>query len=155
MKNDHLAALRADSMPFRIQEIINANIVEIANQTLVAAIREEAILKKMPARYVNSIKAEFDGQELWIWVDFKGKHGEPLDLWFEEGTKRHFIKPVTAKALSWIVGGFVKAFSKGHYVSGIQARHVFRDGSKKGYPEFKRKLQEKLEEYAEESMLFG
>ena len=153
--NTHLAALRAESLPFRIEEFINFRVLDIANNTLVPAIKKQAVLKKMPDRYINSIKAEFDGSHLWIWVDFKGKKGEPLDVFFEKGTKKHFIKPKAAKALSWIVGGFVKAFSKGHYVSGIKARYVFRDGFLKGYPEFKKKLQEELEEYTKETMLFG
>jgi len=38
-----------------------------------------------------------------------------------DGTKRHWIQPVKAKALSWVQGG-VRRFSKGHYVSGITAR---------------------------------
>ena len=109
----------------------------------------------MPQRYIDSIKAEFDGTHVWVWVDFKGKKGEPLDVFFEEGTKRHFLKPKAGKVLSWVIGGFVKGFSKGHYVSGIQARHVFADGFAKGYPDFKKEIQKELEAYAEETMLFG
>jgi len=80
--NLYLSALRTQSLPFRIQEFTNYKIVNIANQTLVKAIRDEAILKKMPQRYIDGIHCEFDGEELWIWVNFEGKHGEPLDLFF-------------------------------------------------------------------------
>lgn len=142
------------SLPFRIEEFLNFKIVDIANQTLVAAIREEAFSKNMPARYINSIKAEYDRGYLWIWVDFKGKKGEPLDLFFEEGTKRHFIKPKTKKSLAWVQKG-VQYFSKGHYVSGITARHVIKNGFQNGYPDFKKKVTEELESYVKETMLFG
>jgi hypothetical protein len=152
--NLYLSALRTQSLPFRIEEYVNFRIVDIANDTIVKAIRDEATLKNMPDRYINNIHSEFDGGELWIWVDFKGKKGEPLDLFFEEGTKRHFIKPVLKKALRWFQGG-VKFFSKGHYVSGIEARHIFREGLKKGYPEFKKTLTKDLEKYLEETSLFG
>ncbi len=152
--NLHLSALRMQSLPFRIKEIINYKILSIANQTLVEAIHQEAIQKKMPKRYINSIQSDFDGTYLWIWVDFKGKKLEPLDEYFEEGTKRHFIKPVLRKALRWFQDG-IKYFSKGHYVSGIQARHVFSEGFKKGYPKFKEKLVEELEGELGGSMLFG
>lgn len=159
--NLYLSALRTQSLPFRIQEFTNYKIVDIANQTLVKAIRDEAILKKMPQRYIDSIQSEFDGEELWIWVDFEGKHGEPLDLFFEEGTKDHKIKPRTKKALAFfekgaigIVSG-IRRFSKGHWVSGIEARHIFADGLKKGYPQFKSKLTKELQQYLKETSLFG
>jgi len=152
--NLYLSALRTQSLPFRIQELINYKILTIANQTLLEAIHQEAIKKKMPKRYIHSIQSDFDGTYLWIWVDFKGEKLEPLDEFFEEGTKRHFIKPKLKKALRWFQDG-VKYFSKGHYVSGIQARHVFSEGFKKGYPEFKKKLVDELESELGRSMLFG
>ncbi len=152
--NLYLSALRTQSLTFRIEEFTDHRILDIANQTLVKTIREEAVLKKMPKRYIDGIHSEFDGTYLWIWVDFKGKDREPLDLYFEEGTERHFIKPKFKKALKFIQDG-LKFFSKGHYVSGLQARHVFADGLKKGYPEFKQKLTQELEDYIEETSLFG
>ena len=36
------------------------------------------------------------------------------------GTKRHFIKPIKAKVLSWSEGG-KRFFSRGHFVSGVYA----------------------------------
>lgn len=152
--NLYLSALRTQSLPFRIQEYVDFKIVDIANETIVKAIRDEAVHKNMPQRYINNIHSEFDGSELWIWVDFKGKNKVPLDLFFEEGTKRHFVKPRIEKALKFVQGG-VEYFSKGHYVSGIKARHVFRDGLKNGYPKFKSKLISDIEEYLQETSLFG
>ena len=151
----HLSALRTQSLPFRIKEFTDFKSLEILQQTLVKAIREEAQQKQMPERYINGIHSDFDGEYLWVWVDFKGDDNEPLDLYFEEGTKRHKLPKVKGRTYSWIVGGFIRAFSKGHWVSGIQARHVFRDGTKKGYPEFKKKLVQELESYLQETSLFG
>ncbi len=151
---DHLSALRAESVPFRIQEFVNQNGLKLLNETIVKSIKQESVLKKMPPRYTDSIKAEFVSGEFWIWVDFEGKKGEPLGEYFEEGTKRHKIEPRRKKALAWVQGG-IQRFSKGHYVSGIKARHVFRDGLEKGYPEFKKRLKEELEKYMQETMLFG
>ena len=152
--NLYLSALRTQSLPFRIEEFINYRILIIANQTLLEAIHQEAIQKKMPKRYIQSIQSDFDGTYLWIWVDFKGEKLEPLDEWFEEGTPDHPILPRRKKALMWIHNG-IKFFSKGHWISGIQARHVFSEGFKKGYPEFKKKLVDELEGELRESMLFG
>ena len=40
-------------------------------------------------------------------------------IYLHEGTKDHFVKPKNAKALHWVTGG-ASAFSKGHFVSGIE-----------------------------------
>ncbi len=159
--NLYLSALRTQSLPFRIKEFVDYKVVEIANKTLVQAIRDEAIFRKMPQRYIDGIHSEFVNGELWIWVDFKGDKGTPLDLFFEEGTKRHFIKPRIKEALAFIekgvigVVGGIRRFSKGHWVSGIEARHIFREGAKKGYPQFKKLLKTEIENYLVESSLFG
>jgi len=157
----YLSALRTQSLPFRIEEFINYKIVEIADKTLVAAIKNEAALKKMPQRYIDGIHSEFDGRELWIWVEFKGENAEPLDLFFEEGTADHKIKPRFKKALAWFASGAIgivtaaRFFSKGHWISGIEARHIFRQGAQKGYPQFKKLLQKEIEQYIEETRLFA
>lgn len=168
--NLYLSALRTESLPFRTQEFIESRIVSIAQQTLERSIKREAKQKRLPQRYINNIHTEFDGEYLWVWVDFKGDDDEDLDLFFEEGTKSHWIAPIRKKALAWKAraGKFASAiyyksgirsgknlFSKGHYVSGIRARYVFKDGFDKGYPKFKRKLVLETEKYLRETRLFG
>ena len=160
--NLYLSALRTQSLPFRIEEYMDFIILNIAEKTIVKAIRDQAIRKKMPQRYIDNIHSEFDGTYLWIWVDFKGKkNNEPLDVFFEEGTKRHKIRPTRKKALAFtlygatgIISAFT-AFSLGHWVKGIRARHVFRQGFKKGYPRFKKLLQKELESTIKRTKLFG
>lgn len=159
--NLYLSALRTQSLPFRIEEFIEFRVVDIAKKTIVQAIRDEAVLKNMPQRYIDGIHVEFIQKELWIWVDFKGDEGEPLDLYFEEGTKDHSIKPLRKKALSWFSKGAIgifsafRLFSKNNWVSGIEARHIFREGLTKGYPDFKKQLQKEIEENIGDTMLFG
>ena len=157
----YLSALRTQSLPFRIEEFINFKVVDIANKTIVQAIRDEASLKGMPQRYIDEIHVEFDAGDLWVWVDFKGEKGVPLDLFFEEGTKDHKITPRYKKALKWFGQGSIgivsaaRLFSKNNWVSGIEARHIFRNGAIKGYPEFKKLLKKEIESYLEETRLFG
>lgn len=159
--NLYLSALRTQSLPFRIEEYINYKIIDLANDTLVKAIKHEASLKNMPQRYLNSIHVEFDGNELWIWIDFKGRNNVPLDLFFEKGTRDHKITPNTKKALAFIERGVIgiasgiRRFSKGHWVSGIEAKHIFKNGLQKGYPQFKSRLQTEIQSYLEETSLFG
>lgn len=150
----HISALRTQSLAFRIEEFIHSEVLGIANKTLVRTINQEAKLKSLPERYIKNIKSDYDGNYLWIWVEFKGKNNEPLDEYFEEGTRRHFIAPRIKKALKWVKEQ-KKYFSKGHYVSGIKARHVFADGFTKGYPEFKTELKNEIENYLKETSMFG
>ena len=51
----------------------------------------------------------------------------------EEGTKDHFIKPIIAKVLSFIVNN-VRAFSKGHWVKGITKSNVIEKTVKEFTP---------------------
>ena len=41
-------------------------------------------------------------------------------LYTEFGTRRHFIKPTRSKVLSWQAADGSRAFSRGHFVSGIR-----------------------------------
>jgi len=74
-------------------------------------------------------------------LDYKGDNNEPLGVWFEHGTKDHFIKPTNKKALSWIEGG-QRFFSKGHFVKGIPERRIMERTRKQGLLSFLKMFQE-------------
>lgn len=152
--NLHLTALRLQSTAIRTEEFIKQVAPNIAERTIVEKISAIAEGKQMKPRYWQSIHVEMSGMELWIWVDYEGENKEPLGLWFEEGTKRHFIAPRVKQVLSWIQNG-IRRFSMGHYVRGIRARHLFRDGVRAGLPLFLEQLQEEINRYHEEATLFG
>ena len=59
--------------------------------------------------------------------DYTAENGFDVATAREKVTKDHFIKPVTKKALSWIVGGFVRAFSKGHWVKGFTKSNIIKN----------------------------
>lgn len=63
----------------------------------------------------------------------------------ETGTVRHFIKPVKAKVLRFIVGGFVVGWSKGHWVKGILASHIIVDTMKELQPTIESKLKDEAD----------
>lgn len=150
----HVAALRNETISFRIREYISREGLRIANETLVQAIQDEAINKNMPQRYIDGIWSDQEGEVIRIGIDFKGKELEPLDIFFEEGTKDHSVKPRIKKAITWITRGF-RLFSKNNWVSGIEAKHVLQNGFAEGYPEFKEKLKEGIENELEEGRMFG
>ena len=66
--------------------------------------------------------------------DYKSETGFDVATAREKGTKRHFIKPVNVKALVWIIGGFVKAFSKGHWVKGFTKSNIIRKTTEARFP---------------------
>lgn len=157
----YLAALRNQSKSFRIREFLRRDGLRITNETIVKAIKSEATLKKMPQRYIDGIWSDTDGEDILIGIDFKGEKLEPLDIFFEEGTKGHQIKPIKKKALAFFEKGAIgiataaRLFSKGHWISGIEARHIFKNGIRRGLPEFKIRIKEGIERDQEETRLFG
>jgi hypothetical protein len=70
----------------------------------------------------------------------------------EEGTDDHFVKPNAAKALFWIVGGFIRAFSKGHWVKGITASNVLEKTVSEKTPELQARLNEETQQFIKRSM---
>lgn len=50
---------------------------------------------------------------------------DPIFAFIDQGTVAHFIKPVNAKVLHWVDSATGEdRFSKGHWVKGIEARHI-------------------------------
>ena len=70
----------------------------------------------------------------------------------EKGTSRHFVKPVNAKALSFIAGGFIRSFSKGHWVRGITATNVVQKTVQEKIPEAQARLNEATDLFISRNM---
>ena len=70
----------------------------------------------------------------------------------EEGTISHFVRPVNAKALSFIAGGFIKAFSKGHWIRGITPTNVVNKTVQEKIPEAQARLNEATDAFISRSM---
>ena len=57
-------------------------------------------------------------------IDWVGEQiAKLVPTYLEYGTQRHWVAPITAKALHWVTDAGDDAFSKGHYVSGIKAHN--------------------------------
>ena len=84
--------------------------------------------------------------------DYESESGFSVADAREKGTVDHFVKPVNKKALSWIAGGFVKAFSKGHTVRGITASNVIRETVREKTPEAQARLNDATDEFIARSM---
>jgi len=66
--------------------------------------------------------------------DYESKTGFDVATAREKGTKDHFIKPINAKALVWIIGGFIKGFSKGHWVKGFTKSNIIKKTTETQFP---------------------
>lgn len=95
----------------------------------------------------NLGELEFD-----VVSDYKSESGFDVSKAREKGTIRHFIKPINAKALSFIVGGFIRGFSKGHWVKGITASNVIVKTVAEMIPVAQQKLNEETDEFLSRSM---
>ena len=64
----------------------------------------------------------------------------------EKGTRRHFIKPTSAQALSWIAQG-VRLFSKGHWVNGMKSLRIINRTIKEKKPEVQQAIEREFEQW--------
>jgi len=70
----------------------------------------------------------------------------------EEGTIDHDLPKVPGRIYSWIAGGFIRAFSKGHFVKGITATNVVQKTVQEKIPEAQARLNEATDRFMERSM---
>jgi len=173
LKMGKVARMRLDSYSFRAQEFIRKNAVAIAHRTIGEVFLRLCDDRGMTERYKQSLVITYDnslnGINLKIYLDYKDRDGKniPLDLYFEHGTKDHWIEPKEKKALHWIdTGGSSpqaiysqgsnlkegeSKFSMGHFVKGIEARNIMTDTKKLGYPKFRKELMKQLKDYMEKT----
>ena len=84
--------------------------------------------------------------------DYDSESGFDVAKAREKGTVRHFIKPVNAKALSFIAAGFIRGFSKGHWVRGITATNVVSKTVQEKTPEAQARLNEATDRFIARSV---
>ena len=76
---------------------------------------------KKTGMMANSVDITHDGDGVYLVGNTASSvDGFPYPLAIEQGTKAHWIQPVTFYSLHWVEGGQDR-FSKGHMVSGIKA----------------------------------
>ena len=134
-------------MPTRkeqIKKFIDGQVANIAERTLGEEFLKLAESEGMTARYKQSLKITTESGNLILELDYRGENDEPLGVWFEHGTKDHFIKPTNKKVLSWIEGG-QRFFSKGHFVKGIPERRIMERMRKQGLLPFLKMFKEEFE----------
>ena len=136
------AALRLDSTPFRVEQYVKKTAGNIAHRTLRHTITKTGLQHGMTLRQLAHLRITSHDDT----IDVHLKYWGPV-----YGTKkRHkwFVKPTQKKALHWVVGGN-NFFSKGHFVSGIDAKWVLDRGIKAGLAKFSAQMQHSIENFLE------
>ncbi len=136
------------SAKISVDDFLRINLVSIAERTFGEVFRQLASGRNMSARYQNSLFIKLEGDELVMELQYEGSEGEPLGVWFEQGTLDHFIAPKNPdegpKVLSWIEDGN-RFFSAGHFVTGIKATFIMLDMTTLGLPVFEAELIKRIE----------
>lgn len=109
-------------------------------------------------RFENLQLDNFGNLEFDVVSDYKSDDGFDVAKAREEGTVDHFIKPVTRKALSFILQGATglissfRAFSKGHWVRGITASNVITKTIEEFTPIAQQRLNEETDNFLNRSL---
>lgn len=96
---------------------------------------------------IQNIRADQNGSIRYeVISDYKSKSGFDVAKAREEGTSRHFVKPVAKLALSWLAG-YIRLFSKGHWVRGITKSNVISKTKKRMEPRIQKALDDATDKF--------
>ena len=141
-----VTALRLESIPFRLRQYLKQNIARIAQETIGESIKQQAALYGLSDKVMKHLELIQDELD----VSYRMKYHGPT-----RGTApRHkwFVAPVDKKALSWSSNG-TQYFSKGHYITGVDAKYVLNEGVQRGILPYKMAIKAELEAFQEATKL--
>lgn len=135
-------------------------------ETVGIKIAEEEILRPIHARMrdfkysekiidstrIEDVEVTPNGQLIFDVVSDYEVPGYDVASGREHGTIRHFIKPVIAKALRFILGGFVVGFSKGHWVKGIVKSNVIAKTIEEMIPIAQERLNKETDDFLKRNL---
>ena len=138
---------QVESIRLEINKILDDYMAPLVNATIIAETRALADAAGLPPAFKDSIRFVKTGPNEGDVINEWGDPAKPLARWFNYGTRRHWIEPVRAKALSWLhkSGKHAQAiffqgrakkgdrlYSTGHYVSGVPRTEVMERGLERG-----------------------
>ena len=131
---------------------------QIIRETILSEIISACHAANMPKKFIESIELKKTSDTQFIIENSWKEDDKPLAIFFEYGTRDHWIEPVNAKVLAWQSkgpeSGQKKAiyskrhdnreggmlFSKGHYVTGLPALEPMHNGFRIGYQRMRERL---------------
>lgn len=139
-------ALRLESIPFRLRQYLKQNIARIAEQTIGQSIKQQAALYGLSDKVMKHLVLVQDELNISYQMKYRGpvRGTAPRHKWF--------VAPVEKKALSWSSNG-TQYFSKGHFVSGVDAKYVLNEGVQRGILPYKVAIKAELEAFQEATKL--
>ena len=139
-------ALRLESIPFRLRQYLKQNITRIAEQTIGQSIKQQAALYGLSDKVMKHLVLVQDELNISYQMKYRGpvRGTAPRHKWF--------VAPVEKKALSWSSNG-TQYFSRGHFVSGVDAKYVLNEGVQRGIIPYKVAIKAELEAFQEATKL--
>jgi hypothetical protein len=139
-------ALRLESIPFRLRQYLKQNIARIAEQTIGQSIKQQAALYGLSDKVMKHLVLVQDELNISYQMKYRGpvRGTAPRHKWF--------VAPVEKKALSWSSNG-TQYFSRGHFVSGVDAKYVLNEGVQRGIIPYKVAIKAELEAFQEATKL--
>jgi len=135
-----------DSTPFRVSEFLRKNSLSIARKTIEREIRLVGVSAGMTAKQLSKLTINPSELDLEISIKTHGpiRGDKPRQKWF--------VAPKNNKVLSWISEG-TRFFSKGHFVTGVDAKYVLDVGIKRGIGKFRNEIKKQTESFMEGTSL--
>lgn len=96
--------------------------------SLIPEVKSVARAANLPDEFIDGIRFVKTEPNKGKLINVWGTSDKPLAKWFNDGTKDHFIAPVTKKALHWITLLGNDAFSKKHMVRGLPRTQAMEIG---------------------------
>lgn len=123
--DDTGARLKLRRVPVTVRDELRKVIPDLVRQ--IAALVNSKLGSELKSRQTLSVTTEMHDvggarNEIYGLVRMTSPSANGLlPTYLEKGTSRHWVEPVTAKALHWITPAGEDAFSGGHFVKGIKA----------------------------------
>ena len=115
----------------------------LVNATIIREIQVLCDAANIPEGFKSGVKFVRTSPNTGEVINTWGTPEKPLAIWFNYGTKRHWVEPIFSSALSWLYksgshGNAIyfqgdaqpgdRLYSKGHYVSGVPKTEVMERG---------------------------
>lgn len=123
-----IALLKLQELENQTNEYLDRHMQEFMDVTVIPEIRDVARAMNLPDEFIDNIKFIKTGKNTGKVINTWGTSQKPLARWFNDGTKDHFIAPVSKKAHHWITLLGNDAFSKGHMVRGLPKTEAMEIG---------------------------
>lgn len=143
-------------------DYLNEHMDDLYDTYVIPEMKSVALAMNLPPGFADGIEFIKSGKNHGRIINTWGTRRVPLALWFNYGTKAHWIAPVNAKILSWISAGAAagrnsgaiffqnflnkpgnRMYSKGHYVSGLPRTEAMEIGLRHGIKSLKEALPSK------------